>query len=84
MKRLKTNPRHTVISLDSGIRTSDRYWKDTLLRFVRILILNSRNIIPDLMNSIRYFATKKDNGSFAKDFKGKRTAISRRRKIFKN
>ena len=84
-EELKTNPRHTVISLDSGIRTFQTGYcpeghtieicKDTNSKLKKYY---SR---LDELNT-RYFATKKDNGSFAKDFKGKRTAISRRRKRY--
>jgi putative transposase len=79
----KSNPNHSVISIDSGIRTfqtgycpeghSIEICKDSGKKLEKFY-----SKLDDLNK--KYFDTRTD-GSFTKNFKEKRTAISKRRRI---
>jgi len=80
-----TVPRHTVISLDSGIRTFQTGYCPE--GHTVEICKNPNEKLKKMYNKLdvlnkKYFDTRVD-GSFTKEFKGKRTSISkRRREIF--
>ena len=82
-EEIKPIPRHTVISLDSGIRTFQTGYSPEghtveICKNPNDKLRKMYNKLDDLNK--KYFDTKV-NGSFTKKFKEKRTAISKRRRI---